>query len=98
MPWRQAGCRTGYRPQAGHWPRACSSPESTYQYRPYRGPTVFIQGTIRGALVDFLNADGLNGWGGLFEGPLTRLELPMSHFVMMRPPLVTQITEILRAL
>jgi amino acid adenylation domain-containing protein len=72
--------------------------EASYQFKPYDGPVVFIQGTARDALLDFLNADGLNGWNGLFKGPLTRRELPAGHFWIMREPMVTQVAEILRFL
>jgi thioesterase domain-containing protein len=72
--------------------------EGAYQYRPYSGKAVFIQGTIRDLLHDFLNADGLNGWGGLFKGPLTRLELPARHDWMMRDPAVSEVAEIMQSL
>ena len=72
--------------------------EADYQFRPYRGSAVFLQGTLRDTLLDFLNADGLNGWDGLFKGPLTRLELPAQHFWMMRDPLVSEVAKIVRAL
>ncbi|HVY16791.1 MAG TPA: amino acid adenylation domain-containing protein [Rhodopila sp.] len=72
--------------------------EANYQFRPFKGSVVFLQGTIRDTLLDFLNIDGLNGWGGLFEGPLTRLEIPARHLWMMRDPLVSMVVEKLRGL
>jgi hypothetical protein len=59
---------------------------------------VFLQGTLRDGLLEFLNADDINGWNGLFKGPLTRRELAASHFWIMREPVVAQIAEMMRVL
>ena len=82
------------------WPLAKSllEAESVYQYRPYSGSALFLQGTDRNTLLDFLNADGLNGWGGLFQGTLTRVELPARHDWILRHPVVVEVAKIIRAL
>lgn len=71
---------------------------ANYQFRAYEGPVVFLQGTLRDGLLEFLNADDINGWNGLFKGPLTRRELAASHFWIMREPVVAQIAEMMRVL
>jgi amino acid adenylation domain-containing protein len=85
---------TAGRPLAG----SLIQSESTYRFRPYTGAAVLLQGTRRSRMEDFLNADGLNGWDGLFKGPLTRFELPTDHFLMMRDPLVSEVAKIVRRL
>jgi amino acid adenylation domain-containing protein len=72
--------------------------EANYRYRPFSGRAVFVQGTVRNTLLDFLNADGLNGWSGLLTGPLTRLEMAANHVWIMRDPRVTEVAQLLRSL
>ena len=72
--------------------------EANYAFKPYTGEALFIQGTNRDALLDYLNADGLNGWSGLFQGPLSLRKLPAQHLWMMRDPLVSRVAEILMSI
>ncbi len=100
-PWKSAAA-----PVAPDWISPAGRPfavgllqaVSTFRYEPFGGSVLFIQGTDRGIIEDYLNADGLNGWNGLFTGPLTRIELPGRHEWMMREPIVSQVAEILRSL
>jgi amino acid adenylation domain-containing protein len=72
--------------------------EAKYAFKPYTGKALFIQGTNRDILLEFLNADGLNGWSGLFQGSLSLRELPAQHLWMMRDPLVSRVAEILMSI
>ena len=86
-------------PEVPEWVPKASRPlavsllqaQAKYQYRPYDGPVVFLQGTERDGLLDFLNADDLNGWKGLFTGPLTRHEIAAGHLSMMREPVAAEV-------
>jgi thioesterase domain-containing protein len=101
LPWEPAAV-----PVAPEWIWSAGRPfaasllraVATFKYQPFGGSVLFIQGTDRTIVEDYLNADGLNGWNGLFTGPVTRIELPERHEWMMRDPIVSQVAEILRSL
>jgi thioesterase domain-containing protein len=82
------------------WPLAKSllEAEAVYRYRPYWGSALFIQVNDRNTLLDFLNADGLNGWAGLFKGTLDRIEVPARHDWILRHPAVAEVAKVIRAL
>ena len=76
--------------------RALLKAQATYRFTPFRGPVIFLQGTVRTPVEELVNADGMNGWAGLFQGPTRRLEVQAEHFWIMRDPLVAEVASMLR--
>ena len=68
-----------------------------YSFRPFRGSAILVQCTKRAPIQDFLNMDGMLGWHGLFEGPLTRIDADTDHFRLMREPFVGELAGRLQA-
>jgi amino acid adenylation domain-containing protein len=65
----------------------------SHPFLPYAGRTALFQGTVRDEVTTFLNGDGQNGWGGLLQGSLERVQFDGSHFEIVSEPLVAQVAQ-----
>ena len=76
--------------------RSLMQADKNYDFKPFKGSTVLIECTSRGAIRDFLDLDGYLGWRGLFEGPVIRLSAEVDHYKLMREPFAGKLADLLR--
>ena len=69
-----------------------------YRFKPFAGPTFFIQSTVRTSELALYNHDGLNGWAGLFTGPFKKVAIETDHYGMIREPRVAELAGWLRTM
>jgi amino acid adenylation domain-containing protein len=65
----------------------------SHRFYPFTGRTVLLQGTVRDEVTTFINGDGQNGWGGLLQGGLERIQFDGTHFEIVSEPLAAQVAQ-----